>query len=118
MKSLKNLFWNSPNHRKKKNKRKPTRKLMGYRFPKAQDLHIDLYDQLTNFGAIREGRRNLHMWCQAFSIKSPKDDGVTGDNIGQLFKDKKYLNIARYCAGDLWATKDLYEYWNKYINIK
>ncbi|OGN07319.1 MAG: hypothetical protein A3B86_01015 [Candidatus Yanofskybacteria bacterium RIFCSPHIGHO2_02_FULL_38_22b] len=100
------------------NKIKPTRKLMGYRFTKAQDLHIDLYDQLTNFGAIREGRRNLHMWCQAFSIKSPKDDGVTGDNIGQLFKDKKYLNIARYCAGDLWATKDLYEYWNKYINIK
>ena len=75
------------------NKIKPTKKLMGYRFTKGQDLHIDLYDQLTNFGAMREGRRNLHMWCQAFGIKSSKDEGVTGDNVGQLFKEKKYLDI-------------------------
>ncbi len=94
---------------------KPTKKLMGYRFTKAQDLHIDLYDQLTNFGAMREGRRNLHMWCQAFGIKSSKDEGVTGDNVGELFKNKKYLDIAQYCAGDLWATKELFNYWEKYI---
>src|SRR3990167_7944603 len=37
---------------------KPTKKIMGYRFTKAQDLHIDLYDQLTNFGAMREVRKN------------------------------------------------------------
>ena len=94
---------------------KPTRKLMGYRFTKAQDMHIDLYDQFTNFGAMREGRKNLHMWCQAFGIKSPKDEGVTGDNVGELFNDKKYLKIAEYCAGDLWATKELFEYWEKYM---
>ncbi len=94
---------------------KPTKKLMGYRFTKAQDMHIDLYDQLTNFGAMREGRKNLHMWCQAFGIKSSKDKGVTGDNVGELFKEKKYLTIAQYCADDLWATKELFEYWDKYI---
>jgi DNA polymerase elongation subunit (family B) len=93
----------------------PTKKLMGYRFTKGNDLHIDLYDQLTNFGAMREGRRNLHMWCQAFGIKSSKDEGVTGDNVAELFKNKKYSDIARYCAGDLWATKELFKYWEKYI---
>src|SRR3989344_1250173 len=94
---------------------KPTKKIMGYRFTKAQDLHIDLYDQLTNFGAMREGRRNLHMWCQAFGIKSSKTKGVTGDNVGELFKNKKYMDIAQYCAGDLWATKELFNYWDKYV---
>jgi 3'-5' exonuclease len=94
---------------------KPTKKIMGYRFTKAQDMHIDLYDQLTNFGAMREGRKNLHMWCQAFNIQSPKAKGITGDNVGQLFKDKKYLDIAEYCADDLWATKELFDYWEKYI---
>ena len=88
---------------------------MGYRFTKAQDLHIDLYDQLTNFGAMREGRRNLHMWCQAFGIESPKAKGITGDDVGDLFKNKKYSAIAQYCAGDLWATKDLFNYWDRYV---
>lgn len=94
---------------------KPTKNLLLNRY--YQGPHIDLYDRLTNFGAMR-GRRNLHMWCQAFGIESPKSKGVTGDDVGQLFKQKKHLEIAKYCAGDLWATKDLFEYWNKYINIK
>lgn len=97
---------------------RPTKKLVGYRFSKGHDLHIDLYDQFTNFGAMREGRKNLHMWCQAFGIKSPKAGGVSGDNVGQLFKEKKYLDIATYCAGDIRATKELLINWEKYINIK
>ncbi len=94
---------------------RPSKKLMGYRFSKGQDTHIDLYDQLTNFGAMREGRKNLHMWCQAFGIKSSKDEGVTGDNVAELFKEKKYLTIAEYCVRDLWATKELFEHWDKYV---
>ena len=97
------------------NKIRPTKKIMGYRFTKAQDLHIDLYDQLTNFGAMREGRKNLHMWCQAFGIKSSKSEGITGDNVGELFRNKKYIEIAKYCADDLWATKELFNYWDKYV---
>ena len=92
---------------------KPTRNLLLNRYYNGP--HIDILDRLTNFGALRYGRRNLHMWCQAFGIKSPKVEGVTGDNVAELFKDKKYLAIAKYCAGDLWATKELYEYWEKYL---
>jgi 3'-5' exonuclease len=92
---------------------KPSKNLLLNRY--AQGQHMDLYDRLTNFGAIRSGRKNLHMWCNAFGIESPKVSGVTGDDVGQLFKEKKYLEIAQYCAGDLWATKDLFNYWEKYI---
>jgi predicted PolB exonuclease-like 3'-5' exonuclease len=96
------------------NKVKPTRNLMPNRY---YDSHIDLADRLTFFGATRN-RNNLHLWCQALGIKSPKDSGITGYDVGRLHNEGKYMDIARYCAGDLWATKELFNYWEKYINIK
>lgn len=93
---------------------KPSKNLMPYRYG---EEHIDLYDRLGYFGAVRRVM-TLHMWCQAFGIESPKTGGVTGDDVGRLFKEQKYLDIARYCFGDLRATKQLYEYWDSYLNIK
>ena len=94
---------------------KPTKSLMHNRY--YDTPHLDLYDRLTNFGAVRF-KRNLHMWCQAFGIASPKANGISGDDVAQLFKDKKHLEIARYCFDDLKATKELYRYWEKYISNK
>lgn len=91
---------------------KPTRNLMHNRY--YDQPHIDLLDRLTNFGAMR-GRRSLHMWCQAFGISSPKANGVTGNDVAKLFKEKKYLDIARYCYDDVKATKELLDYWEKYF---
>ena len=100
------------------NKIMPTKNLMPNRYESDQFgkiiTHVDLLDRLTFFGSVRR-KGNLHMWCQAFGIKSPKDDGITGDDVARLFKEKKYLDIAQYCAGDLWATKELFNYWEKYI---
>jgi 3'-5' exonuclease len=93
---------------------KPTRNLMPYRYG---DEHIDLYDRLGFFGAVRR-TMSLHMWCQAFGIKSPKSEGVSGNEVAHLFKEKEYLKIATYCFGDLIATKELFDRWEKYINIK
>ena len=97
---------------------KPTKNLMPNRYESEQFgkiiTHVDLLDRLTFFGSVRR-KGNLHMWCQALNIESPKANGITGDDVGQLFKDKKYLDIAQYCTGDLWATKELFEYWDKYI---
>ena len=78
--------------------------------------HIDLLDQLTFYGATRK-KGNLHLWSKVFGIKSPKDEGVTGDDVGRLFKEKKFLDIARYNVGDLHATKELYDKWNNYLNL-
>ena len=80
-------------------------------------LHVDLQDQLTFYGALARKGMSLHMFARAFGIKSPKADGVSGDDVTQLFKDKKYLDIARYNVGDLWATRDLYDYWEKYLRF-
>ena len=60
---------------------------------------------------------SLHMFTRAFGIKSPKDSGVSGDNVTELFKQKKYTDIAKYNAGDLWETKELYDYWQKYLRL-
>ena len=95
---------------------KPTKNLMHNRYW-ADGLHFDLYDRLTNFGAVRF-KRNLHLWCQAFGIDSPKAKGISGDDVAQLYKDKEYLKIAKYCFDDIKATKELYRYWEKYIANK
>ncbi len=92
---------------------KPTQNLMHNRYW-ADGPHFDLYDRLTNFGAVRF-KRSLHLWCQAFGIESPKAKGVSGDDVAQLYRDKEYLKIAKYCFDDIKATKELYRYWEKYM---
>ena len=93
---------------------KPTKNLMPDRY--RSNAHIDLMEKLTFLGASRR-RFSLHIWCNALGIKSPKDEGVTGLDVKGLYKDAKYLDIARYCMRDVIATKELFHYWDKYINF-
>src|SRR3989344_6102916 len=94
------------------NKIKPSVNLVHYRF--TDKPHFDLYDKITNYGAVRF-KRSLHLWCAAFGIKSPKADGVSGYEVAGLFKKKRCRDIARYCFGDIVATKELHAYWEKYL---
>ena len=96
---------------------RPTKDLMSNRYLGSQDYeskHIDLLDQLTFYGAVRR-KGNLHLWCRAFGIESPKAAGVTGDDVKRLFAEGKYEDIARYNAGDLRATRDLYHRWRDHM---
>ena len=98
---------------------RPTKDLMRGRYLYQQNpnaIHIDLQDQLSFYGALRK-KGGLHLWSRAFGIESPKSGGITGDDVGRLFAEKKYLDIARYNVGDLRATKELYEKWQKYLNF-
>ncbi len=79
-------------------------------------IHIDLYDQLSFYGAVRR-KGSLHLWSRAFGIQSPKAEGVTGEDVGRLFSEKKFLEIAKYNVGDLRATRELYERWQTYLNF-
>lgn len=92
---------------------KPTRELMPNRYNGA---HIDLLDQLTFYGAARR-RFSLDMWCKTFGIKSPKSEGITGYDVKDLFASGKYLEIAKYCSGDLRATRELLIRWENYIRF-
>lgn len=97
----------------------PSKDLMSNRYLNSQKFdakHIDLLDQLSFYGAVRR-KGSLHLWSRAFGITSPKAQGVTGDDVGQLFKNKKFLDIAKYNVGDLLATKALYDYWEKYLKF-
>lgn len=92
---------------------KPLKELMPYRYG---DIHIDLLEQLTFHGASRR-KFSLDMWCRTFGIKSPKEDGITGYAVKDLFKSGRYIDIARYCAGDLHATAGLLSVWENYIKF-
>ncbi len=92
---------------------KPSKNLMTYRY--STDFHVDLLDQLTFYSAIR--KFNLDFYCKSFGIKSPKAGGVTGHDVAPLFRAGEYEKIARYCAGDLSATRELYLRWRDYIKM-
>lgn len=97
----------------------PSRDLMSNRYLGSQKFgakHIDLLDQLTFYGAMRK-KGNLHLWSRAFGIKSPKEEGITGEDVGRLFRERKFLEIAKYNVGDLRATLELYNYWEKYLRF-
>lgn len=93
---------------------RPSKNLVPYRYG---DDHIDLFDRLGFYGAVRR-TMNLHMWCQAFGITSPKANGITGYQVPKLFAKGRGEDIARYCMDDVRATAKLFEYWDRYINIK
>ncbi len=95
-------------------KLKPTKELLPNRY---SDAHIDLFDHLSFYGATKR-RFSLDIWCRTFNIKSPKSEGITGYEIKDLFKSGKYEDIARYCGGDLKATKELLLVWDNYIRFQ
>jgi DNA polymerase elongation subunit (family B) len=92
---------------------KPVKDLMPNRY---NDTHIDLLDQLTFYGASRR-RFNLDMWCRTFGIKSPKEGGITGYEVKDLFRAGRHVDIAKYCMGDIRATGELLHYWENYIKF-
>ncbi len=98
---------------------KPSKNLLANRYLNLQPSnakHIDLYDQLSFYGAARKNFP-LHMWSKVFGIESPKEGGVTGDNVTALYKEGKVLDIAKYNLRDLRSTAELYRKWAEYLNF-
>lgn len=92
---------------------KPSRNLIPYRYD--HKLHCDLLDQLTYYGASR--RFNLDFYTKRFNIRSPKEEGIDGSMISEMFRAGRQKEIAQYCARDIKATAKLYEYWEKYLKF-
>ena len=84
---------------------KPSRNLMPNRY--YFNDHLDLMDWLAFYRAFR--KFSLEVLCQTFKIKNPKDQGVSGLEINNLFKNKEYQKIAEYCMRDVIATYELYK---------
>lgn len=91
-----------------------SKNLLPYRY--SAGVHIDLADQLSFYDAMRR-RFPLHMWCRAFGIPSPKEEGITGSMVKQIFSEGKYLELGRYCLEDVRATLKLFQYWEQYLRF-
>ena len=92
---------------------KATRNLMPYRY--ASNKHCDLLEQLTFYGAMK--KFNLDFYTKSFGIKSPKSEGVTGLDLADMFREKKFREIAKYCYGDIIATSELYKRVEEYLTL-
>ena len=95
------------------NKIRATKNMMGYRYDYKE--HCDLMEQLTFYGATR--KFSLDLYAKALGIKSSKDEGIDGSMVGDLYKNGKFMDIARYCFRDLVTTKELYDYWDRYLRF-
>lgn len=98
---------------------RPSKNLLANRYLNYQPesaRHIDLFDQLTFYGALRR-KGGLHLWCRAFGIESPKAQGVDGDDVKALFDSGRGADIARYNSRDLRATYELYMKYNQFLQF-
>jgi DNA polymerase elongation subunit (family B) len=92
---------------------KPTRNLMPYRYD--HSIHCDLLDQFTFHGAFR--KFSLDFYCKSFGIDSPKAHGITGLDIGRLYGEKRFREIAEYCFSDVRATAELFRRWEQFLRF-
>ena len=60
-------------------------------------------------------RPSLHLFCRAYGIESPKAGGVAGDDVAELFAEKRFRDIALYNSRDVTATTELYRKWLEYL---
>lgn len=93
---------------------KPTRNFLKNRYDSA--IHVDLLEQFTFHGLTK--KFNLDFYCHAFGIDSPKENGITGMDVKELYKAGRTKDIAIYCGRDVKATYQLYNIWDEFLNLK
>jgi DNA polymerase elongation subunit (family B) len=76
------------------------------------DKFIDLQNK------IRQNNRafQLEMLCKVFGIENPKEKGVHGGDVNELFDNKNYQKIADYVARDAYSTSQLYLIWKEFMS--
>ncbi len=83
----------------------PSRNLAGYRY--AVTPHCDLAEILTFQGAVRS-QFSLDYWCRRFGITSPKEEGLDGSRVQEVYEAGGLDEIVAYCVRDVRATAELY----------
>lgn len=98
----------------------PSKNLMAGSDFNFKDYHIDMLKELTFHRHSPTGARrkfSLDFYCKQLGIESPKSNGVKGDMVAELFKNKEYKTIADYCIGDVFATAELFNKWNEILHF-
>lgn len=71
---------------------------------------IDLQKIYKQNGAFK-----LEMICRAFGVENPKEEGVSGLHVQELFYEQNYQTIADYVARDAYSTALLYDIYRQYL---
>ena len=75
------------------------------------DRFIDLQNKIRQSHGFK-----LEMLCKAFGIENPKEAGVHGGDVNELFDNKDFQKIADYVARDAYSTSQLYMIWKEYMS--
>ncbi len=67
----------------------------------------NIYKQSGNF--------KLEQICKAFGIENPKEEGVSGLQVQELFYANNFQTIADYVARDAYSTSLLYSIYRQYL---
>ena len=80
---------------------------------KRLEKFVDLQDK------FRQGRAyKLEFVCKAFGVDNPKENGVSGLVVNDLFSNGDYQKIADYVARDAYSTSQLFLLWKEYMSGK
>lgn len=75
------------------------------------DKFIDLQNKIRQNHGFK-----LEMLCKAFGIENPKEAGVHGGDVNELFDKKDFQKIADYVARDAYSTTQLYLIWKEFMS--
>lgn len=94
---------------------RPSVALAGRRFllNQREIFHVDIFDQFTWYGAFQRWP-SLRVACDAFGVVYGNSE-AGGEDIAELFRKKKFRDIARHAMSDTIATHALYEKWLAYL---
>lgn len=78
------------------------------------NVHIDVRDQFTFFGAASGG--TLRAFCLGYGVGDPKAHGA-GSAVAALVEAGKLDELKAYCLGDVEATAVLYRRWVEAVGV-
>lgn len=75
------------------------------------DRFLDLQNKIRQSHGFK-----LEMLCKAFGIENPKQNGIDGSEVSNLFYKGNFQEIADYVARDAVATNELYLIWKEFMS--
>lgn len=82
-----------------------------FEIKKWSDRFIDLQNKIRQSHAFK-----LEFLCKAFGIENPKEEGVHGNDVNDLYYEGDYQKIADYVARDAYSTTQLYLIWKEFMS--
>ena len=74
----------------------------------ARHWDINVGDTMLMWDSAKDKQISLDMLCRVLDIPSPKENGIDGSKVAELFAAGAYTQLGEYCAGDIVAARRCY----------